>query len=334
MLYGSAGGRPGLVLAVDEQAPDLLERDPPDDLLDVDAAVAQRGAFLVRLGDLRLERDDTLEPVMYLSHAWHSARSRPGSRRVQRCVHLGSASVTVSPRPRAGCYPVRWTPIPSAGRAAPRVRRRGARRAGPGRRPGRDVPPLARRHRRRAGVHEPNAMVVTTGLGRAAGRPRGWCCSRPSTSAGSSSTPTTTRARATSWTPSPPSALLFPWHDLQRQVRVEGSRRAGLRRGERGLLRQPPARLAARRLGLAAVAARWPRARTSSGVRRGGGALRRLRRARCPPHWGGFRVVPGRRWSSGRAARAGCTTGWSTAGRGRAGRSCGWRPDCLVKTSL
>ena len=34
----------------------------PGELLDVDAPVAERGAFLVRLGDLRLEGDDALEP--------------------------------------------------------------------------------------------------------------------------------------------------------------------------------------------------------------------------------------------------------------------------------
>ena len=40
------GGRqPGLERPVDEQAPDLLERDVADELLDVDAAVAQRAAL-------------------------------------------------------------------------------------------------------------------------------------------------------------------------------------------------------------------------------------------------------------------------------------------------
>ena len=54
----------GLVGAVDEQAPDLLERDAADELLDVDPAVAEGGAFLVRLGDLGVEGDDPLEPVV------------------------------------------------------------------------------------------------------------------------------------------------------------------------------------------------------------------------------------------------------------------------------
>ena len=51
-------------------------------------------------------------------------------------------------------------------------------------------------------------------------------------------------------------ALLFPWYPLQRQVRVEGRAEPLPEVGERGLLRQPAARLAARRVGLAAVA-RW-----------------------------------------------------------------------------
>ena len=47
---------------VDEQPPDVLERVAADELLDVDAAIAERAAVLVRLGDLRLERDDAFEP--------------------------------------------------------------------------------------------------------------------------------------------------------------------------------------------------------------------------------------------------------------------------------
>ena len=58
---GSAGGRPGQECAVDEQAPDLLEGDVADEILDVDAAVAERAALLVGLGDLGRERDDALE---------------------------------------------------------------------------------------------------------------------------------------------------------------------------------------------------------------------------------------------------------------------------------
>ena len=46
---------------VDEQAPDVLERVLADELLDVDPAIPERAAVPVRLGDLRLERDHSLE---------------------------------------------------------------------------------------------------------------------------------------------------------------------------------------------------------------------------------------------------------------------------------
>ena len=58
---------------VDEQPPDVLERVAADELLDVDAAIAERAAVLVRLGDLRLERDHAFEPRAEFSGA-HSLR--------------------------------------------------------------------------------------------------------------------------------------------------------------------------------------------------------------------------------------------------------------------
>ena len=58
---GSAGGRPGAELAVDQQRPHVAERDVADEVLDVDAAVAQRAAVLVGFGDLGLEGDDAFE---------------------------------------------------------------------------------------------------------------------------------------------------------------------------------------------------------------------------------------------------------------------------------
>ena len=148
---------------------------------------------------------------------------------------------------------------------------------------------------------------------RARARPRrGWCCSRASTSGASSSTPTTARARLEDIEANPAVSLLFPWHDLQRQVRVEGIAARVSAGGERGVLRLPAARLPARRLGLSAVprgAVRASSTRRTRGAGRGSpsqrraaaGALGRL------PH-------PARRSSSsGRAGGAGCTTGWSTA---------------------
>src|SRR2546422_226068 len=67
-VVGLGRRQAGGVRAVDEETPDVLERHPADELLDVDPAVAQRGALLVGLGDLCLERDDALEPVVYLGH--------------------------------------------------------------------------------------------------------------------------------------------------------------------------------------------------------------------------------------------------------------------------
>ena len=52
----------GLEALVDEEPPHLLVRHLPDELLDVDAAIAQRPAFAVRLRDLGLDGDDALEP--------------------------------------------------------------------------------------------------------------------------------------------------------------------------------------------------------------------------------------------------------------------------------
>ncbi len=78
--------------AVDEQAPDVLERHPADDVLDVDAAVAERGPLLVGLGDLGPERDDALETLVYLyastviCHVAHCAVRSPTSARSARYV--------------------------------------------------------------------------------------------------------------------------------------------------------------------------------------------------------------------------------------------------------
>ena len=58
---GSAGGSPGLNLAVDEQAPDVAEAHPADEVFDVDAAVTQGAALAVGFGDLGLEGDDAFE---------------------------------------------------------------------------------------------------------------------------------------------------------------------------------------------------------------------------------------------------------------------------------
>ena len=55
------GGQAGLEVTVHEQAPDLLVGDFADQVLDVDAAVAQRAAGFVGLGDLGREGDDAFQ---------------------------------------------------------------------------------------------------------------------------------------------------------------------------------------------------------------------------------------------------------------------------------
>ena len=63
------GGRQaGAELAVDEQRPDVAESHVADEILDVHAAVAERAAVLVRLGDLGLERDDAFESRLKIGH--------------------------------------------------------------------------------------------------------------------------------------------------------------------------------------------------------------------------------------------------------------------------
>ena len=79
-LVRVCGRQAGLVALVDEQAPDLLERVAADQLLDVDAAVAERPAVAVGLGDLRLESDDALEPWLELAHRGGRYLSGAGGR--------------------------------------------------------------------------------------------------------------------------------------------------------------------------------------------------------------------------------------------------------------
>ena len=77
------GGQAGLEAAVDEQAPDLLVGDRADQVLDVDAAVAQRATLFVGLGDLGGEGDDAFEArldLLVLSgpRSWHSLSGLDG----------------------------------------------------------------------------------------------------------------------------------------------------------------------------------------------------------------------------------------------------------------
>ena len=181
----------------------------PTMLLDVDAAVAQRRALLVGLGDLGLERDDALESVVYLGHARscdsvvdasasrsHARRRLPPRRTPVRLVAVLGLGVTDRRRPArgvraaAGWTRPTWRPTRSRCSSAgthDAVARRG--RTSPTRW---SSPPSSRRRARRR---------------------RGWCCSR-------ASRPRRLRllhqhrapARAASWRPTRACALLFPWH--------------------------------------------------------------------------------------------------------------------------
>ena len=90
----------------------------------------------------------------------------------------------------------------------------------------------------------------------------------------------------------PRCALLFPWHPLERQVRIEGAPSGDPRRRGRGLLPLPPARRPAGGVGLGPVAARRLAIRAGGVVRPGAGAVRRRRPVPVPPEWGGYRVRP------------------------------------------
>ncbi len=58
---------------VDEEPPHLLVGDVPDELLDVDAPVAERTTLAIRLGDLRLDRDDAFESRLEVRDFAHPA---------------------------------------------------------------------------------------------------------------------------------------------------------------------------------------------------------------------------------------------------------------------
>src|SRR5581483_1236367 len=91
-----------LELLVDEGPPHLLERHGGAAPLDPDAAVAERTAFLVRLGDLGLERDDAGESwAEVFGHAWISSslssRPAPRSRAAASTSAAAARSWTATP---------------------------------------------------------------------------------------------------------------------------------------------------------------------------------------------------------------------------------------------
>ena len=56
----------GLEASIHEQTPYLLEGDHADEILDVDAAIAQRAPGFVRLGDFGGKGDDSLKTRLHL----------------------------------------------------------------------------------------------------------------------------------------------------------------------------------------------------------------------------------------------------------------------------
>ena len=108
----------------------------------------------------------------------------------------------------------------------------------------------------------------------------------------------------------PRCALLFPWHLLERQVRVDGVATPLPRADVEAYFSSRPhgSQLGAVASHQSQVVAGRGGAR--GGVRRRGRALPR-RRARPPTSGAGTSYAP-RSWSSGRAGPRGCTTGSST----------------------
>jgi hypothetical protein len=117
----------------------------------------------------------------------------------------------------------------------------------------------------------------------------------------------------------PRAALLFYWPGLERQVRVEGTVEFPVRRRVRRLLRLPgPARVSSARTPAPRVRSCGTAPNSRSVCTRPSGPSR----ARCRARRTGAGTASARTcWSSGRAARAVCTTASGTPTTRRAGRS-------------
>ena len=143
---------------------------------------------------------------------------------------------------------------------------------------------------REAGLYEPNAMVVSTVS--ADGQPSSRMVLLKGFSDAGFVFFTNLRSRkGDELAAEPRCALLFPWHPLERQVRVEGTATVLPRRRRDGVLRLAAARVPPRRPRLAPVAGRGVARGARRGVRRGRGGASRTT-YRCPTEWGGYRVRP------------------------------------------
>jgi pyridoxamine 5'-phosphate oxidase len=142
-----------------------------------------------------------------------------------------------------------------------------------------------------AGLHEPNAMVVSTVS--PAGRPSSRLVLLKGIDERGFVFFTNYESRkAADIAANPQVALLFPWHDLQRQVRVEGTAsRVSAEETEAYFSSRP------RESQLGAWASPQSRVVASRSAldERYGGVLAQfaeLDEVPVPPHWGGFRVAP------------------------------------------
>ena len=152
-------------------------------------------------------------------------------------------------------------------------------------------------------------------------RRRGWCCSRAWTSAASCSSPTTASRKGEELAADPRCALLFPWHPLERQVRIEGTAPRARARGCRGLL--PPPGRAARSSAPGPARSHGPSPRATSSRRRTTRWRRGSRDRTCRARPLG--------WLSGRAGDGGVLAGPAGADARPAGLPCAtaraWRVD-------
>jgi pyridoxamine 5'-phosphate oxidase len=142
-----------------------------------------------------------------------------------------------------------------------------------------------------AGLHEPNAMVVATVS--AAGRPSARTVLLKGVDERGFVFFTNYESRkAADIAANPHVSLLFPWHDLQRQVRGEGlASQVSAEESEAYFASRP------RESQLGAWASPQSRVVASRSAldERYGGVLARfgaLDEVPVPPHWGGFRVAP------------------------------------------
>ena len=178
------------------------------------------------------------------------------------------------------------------------------------------------------GMRDPARDDAGDGRRRRAARARASSCCAASTSAGFASTPTAARSRAASWPRTRARSCSSSGASSAARCSSTARSSRALRRGVRRLLRHPPARRAARRLGLRPGLACCAAARSCSTAGPGRRRASPARTSRARDYWGGYRLTPERdRVLAGRTSSA-CTTATSTCANESA--PSGWRIDRLA----